>query len=156
MPDIKSQFIECYLYANTSEGIKFLLLKRHGDNKIYPGIWQIVTGKIEEGEKAYDAALRELKEETGLKAIKLFVLPKVTEFYTFRNDTINLIPLFLAEVEYKDASISEEHSNFQWCDLKDASDKVHWISQKENLKMISDCLGNENYKNTLLEIEIKN
>jgi len=156
MPEIKSRFIECYIYVSTPIGIKYLLLKRHNDNKIYSGIWQIVTGRIEKNEKAYDAALRELKEETGLKVLKFFVIPKITPFYTHENDTINLIPLFLAEVFYDEVKISNEHSEYLWCDVKDAIKKVYWHSQKENLKMISECLGNEKFRSTLLEIELKN
>ncbi|HEY5122258.1 MAG TPA: NUDIX domain-containing protein [Ignavibacteria bacterium] len=153
MPEIKSQFIECYAYANTPEGIKFLLLKRHNDNKIHPGIWQIITGRIEEREKAFETAKRELEEETGLKAFKFFVLPKITQFYTFQNDTVNLIPLFLAEVKFDKVLISDEHSEYLWCNLQDATEKVHWNSQKNNLKMISDFLANENLKNTFVEIK---
>ncbi len=52
MSEIKSQFIECYIYARKKGEIKFLLLKRSNDNKVHPGIWQIVTGRIEENEKA--------------------------------------------------------------------------------------------------------
>lgn len=41
-----------------------LLLERHSP----PGWWQSVTGSLEEGETPWDAAVRELREETGLAA----------------------------------------------------------------------------------------
>lgn len=41
---------------------RVLLLER----KDKPGFWQSVTGSLEEGETPFQAALREVKEETGL------------------------------------------------------------------------------------------
>lgn len=49
------------VYARTGE---VLLLER----KQPPGWWQSVTGSLEPGETPWDAAVRELREETGLAA----------------------------------------------------------------------------------------
>jgi dATP pyrophosphohydrolase len=152
MPKIQSKYVECYIYSIENGNIKFLLLKRSSDNEVHPGIWQIVTGRIEENEKAFETALRELKEETGLKVKRFFVLPKVTEFYTYQNDSVNIIPLFLAEVEYKDAVISDEHSESGWFEINEAINKIHWLSQKENLREINSSLEKINPEKTYIEI----
>ena len=39
--------------------------------KYMPGLWQMVTGKMKDGETAYQTALREIKEETTLKPDKV-------------------------------------------------------------------------------------
>lgn len=44
--------------------LQVLLLERADK----PGFWQSVTGSLEDGESPCDAAVRELKEETGLDA----------------------------------------------------------------------------------------
>ena len=44
--------------------LQVLLLERADK----PGFWQSVTGSLEEGESTRDAAIREVKEETGLDA----------------------------------------------------------------------------------------
>ena len=155
MPKIQSKYIECYIYSIINKKIKYLLLKRRMDNKVHPGIWQIVTGRIEENEKAFETALRELEEETGLTTKRFFVLPKVTQFYTYKNDSINIIPLFLAEVEYKDAVISDEHSESGWFEINEAIKKIHWVSQKENLREINSTLENINPEKTYIEITTK-
>ena len=49
------------VYARTGE---VLLMER----RTPPGWWQSVTGSLEPGETAWDAAVRELQEETGLPA----------------------------------------------------------------------------------------
>ena len=47
------------------------MLQRADNEEIYPGLWQIVSGGIEQGEKAYEAAAREVREEIGGEPKKL-------------------------------------------------------------------------------------
>ena len=65
MPNIEVRVIDAYVYRTTSAGLLFLIIKR-AKTKMYEHIWQGVAGKIEEGETSWEAATRELKEETGL------------------------------------------------------------------------------------------
>ena len=57
------RMVDCHIIYRDKNSIKYLLLKRSPD-KVYPNIWQCVTGKIEGDEKAYQTAIREVKEET--------------------------------------------------------------------------------------------
>jgi len=43
-----------------------ILVARRADDQHLGGAWEFPGGKIEEGEEPADAALRELREETGL------------------------------------------------------------------------------------------
>ena len=43
--------IDAYVFIKTKSGLKYLLLKR-AEEKIYGGLWQCVTGKIEADEPA--------------------------------------------------------------------------------------------------------
>lgn len=70
MPQIVTNYIELHICRRTDDGFEFLLLKRADDAKIYPGIWQMITGTIESHEHTKDTLLRELEEETGLKPEK--------------------------------------------------------------------------------------
>lgn len=133
MSQILSRFIECIVFKNHTFDPKFLTLKRNDDAKVHPGIWQIVTAKIDEGEKAYETARREVFEETGLKPCELYVAPSINHFYNYMDDSINLIPVFIAEVDSDDVKISYEHSAFEWLSFDDAYGRIHWENQRKML-----------------------
>lgn len=154
MPRIVSAYMECYVVHKGKKHIEYLLLKRSKDKEPYPGIWQIITGRIEKNEKAYKAAYREVVEETSLKISKLYSIPKVTGFYTSYNDRIHLVPLFLAIVKDKNVVLSNEHSMYRWVDYKEAKRLVHWVTQKEIFDIIELVLNTKDYINNLVEIEI--
>ena len=67
----------------------------------------MVTGKVRKDEKAYKAAIREIKEETYLSVNDLYVVPHVNSFYNEKDDTVNLIPVFAAVVNSR--NINEIH-----------------------------------------------
>ena len=92
MPNIEVRVIDAYVYRTTSAGLLFLVLKR-AKTKMYEHIWQGVAGKIEDGETSWEAATRELKEETGLAPLKIFVADHVSKFYETNGDRINLVPV---------------------------------------------------------------
>ena len=52
MANLKVLFVDCYVYYQKDEDVKFLLLKRN-KNKLYEHLWQGVAGKIEKDEKAW-------------------------------------------------------------------------------------------------------
>jgi dATP pyrophosphohydrolase len=150
---IVSKYIECYVYKKFPGGIKFLILKRSPKKEPYPNIWQIITGRIEKKEKAYETAIRELKEETGLTPVNMFNLPFVTQFYIGKSDELHLIPLFLAEVDEDKIRISEEHTEYLWLDYKSAYNKIYWLDQKENFKKIKKILKDKELFNILVQIK---
>jgi dihydroneopterin triphosphate diphosphatase len=153
LPEVNSEYIECYVYYPSRKGRKFLVIKRSETDIMYPGIWQIVTGKIEEGEKAYDTALREVREETGLEPVRMFVLPHTTSFYSPASDSISLVPLFVCEVGSRDVRLSYEHCKYAWLDAKKASQKLFFKSQKENVNFIDKGFNRKEYFKTVVEIK---
>ena len=107
----------------------------------YPGIWQYVTGSLEGAEKASEAALRELHEETGFTPIHFWNVPFVNSFLDASRDVIHLLPLFAAQVESgKMPQLSSEHSEFQWLFFEEAMKKLVWPGQKTGLKIIHETI----------------
>ena len=65
----------------------FLLAQRPAD-KIWAGYWEFPGGKIEAGETAHDALVRELREELGIQIETAY--PWVTRVFTYPHATVRL------------------------------------------------------------------
>ena len=139
MANIEVRGIDSYVYRITSTGLLFLVLKR-AKTKMYEHIWQGVAGKIEDGETSWEAATRELKEETGLAPLKIFVADHVSKFYETNGDRINLVPVFGIEVDSENVIISQEHCDHKWEDLNGALDLLVWRGQKQAIQVVHDMV----------------
>ena len=139
MANIVVRVIDAYVYRTTSAGLLFLVLKR-AKTKMYEHIWQGVAGKIEDGETSWEAATRELKEETGLAPIKMFVADHVSKFYETNGDRINLVPVLGIEVDSESVIISQEHCDHKWVDLNGSLDLLVWRGQKQAIQVVHDMV----------------
>jgi len=149
---IISNLIEAHIFREVENGIEFLLLKR-SEGQSYPGIWQMVTGKIKDNEKAYQTALREIKEETGLVPLQLWVAPTVNSFYEPKNEFICLLPVFAVRVDSLKVKLSDEHTEYKWVKNEEAKKLLAWDGQRKSVQIIEDYFLNE--KSFLHFVEIK-
>lgn len=132
--------IELHIFRETNNGIEFLLLKR-SEKEIYPGLWQMVSGKIEEGETAFRAAIREMKEETGMEPLQFWAAPNVNHFYSPENDTITILPVFAARVDKKlTAVMCDEHCDCRWADPEEAKKLLAWPGQRKSVELITEYI----------------
>lgn len=152
MPQIVTNYIELHVCMKTDEGDKFLLLKRSENTKIYPGIWQMITGTIESHEHTKDTLNRELEEETGLKPSRIFSIPKINTFYLAISDKICMSPVFLTIVENEDVTISDEHTEYKWASYELARELIHWPNQVESLELIKKYMDDRDLFSKLVEI----
>ena len=159
MNKIKVRVIDCHIayYDDKKSDWKFLLLKRSEDipNQRYPGIWQGVTGKIESSELPYKTALRELTEETGLKAEKLWTIDKVNTFYDAGKNIMTLVPVFGVVVNSVNVLLSREHSEYKWCDINETIKLLAWEQQKKGIYIFYQMLRENKDRLKILEINIK-
>ena len=139
MASVTVRVVDCYVYRQTDDGLKFLLMKRNL-NKIYEHLWQGVAGKIEDGETASEEAVREVKEETGLDPVNVFVADHVSRFYEVHGDRVNLVPVFGMEVDSDEVMLSEEHVDFKWVTIKEALNTLVWNGQKEGIQTVRDMV----------------
>ena len=142
MGNIMVRVIDAYVYRHAKTKLKFLTLKR-SKTKIYEHLWQGVAGKIEDGETASEAAIRELKEETGFTPHKMFVADHVSSFYESHFDRINLVPVFGIEVRSQNVVLSEEHCAYKWLEFEKAYSRLTWNGQKKGLKVIYEMLNSD-------------
>ena len=154
MANLKVRVVDCYVYSKKDKEVEFLLLKRN-KNKLYEHLWQGVAGKIEKDEKAWETAVRELKEETGLAPKKMFVADHVSRFYEKHKDRMNLVPVFGIEVDSKDVTLSDEHIDYKWIDFEEAFDTLIWNGQKQGLKTVYNMLLKNDDRIRWTTIELK-
>ena len=153
MPQIISRVIDAYVFRKTNNGVNFLLLKR-AETKIYEHLWQGVAGKIEQGETATEAAVRELKEETGLEPFRMFVADHVSRFYEVHGDRINLVPVFGIEVREEKVILSKEHCDFKWVEFELARKTLVWKGQKEGILAVHDMLISDDDRMRWSEVDL--
>lgn len=152
MPKINFEIVEVVLFRRTTEP-EFLVLQRSDDEEIYPGLWQIVSGGIESGEKAYEAALREVREETGFRPLSLYNTPLTNTFYFFTNDSVNVSPVFAAEIDPRQkVKLSDEHKDFRWLTREAAVSLLVWPGQKNAIRIIDDYIVGRNPSDEFMKI----
>ncbi len=107
------------------------LLARRSEAKYMGGTWQLISGRIEPGETAWQAAIREMLEETKLKPVELYRLSHVTQFYRSDNDTLNTGITFCAIVPaIASVLLNSENTEFQWMPLENVRPRLMWASDK--------------------------
>lgn len=116
-----------------SGGPEVLVLRRAPGLRS-PGTWESVHGHVTEGETPVAAALRELKEETGLVPERLYNLSRVETFYLHRRDLVALIPAFCAMVPAgATVTLSEEHDGSEWLRPDEAARRFCWPRERRAL-----------------------
>ncbi len=150
-----SNMIEVHIFRMNKNKMEFLLLKR-SEGEIYPGLWQMVSGKMKKNEKAFNTALREIKEETGLKPLQLWTVPNINSFYYEAKNCISFLPVFVVEVENKDSVfLSAEHSEYKWVSSVQAKKMLAWQGQRKSVDIITEYFLNDKSFLNFVEIKIK-
>ncbi|MDX1700877.1 MAG: NUDIX domain-containing protein [Melioribacteraceae bacterium] len=152
MIKIKSDLIEAHIVRIIDGKIRFLILKRASTEK-YPNIWQMVTGKIRENEKAYETAIREIKEETALTVSEIYIVPKVNLFYNSDDNSANMVPVFLAIVQNDNVILSSEHQEYKWAQKEEAQSLFAWPGQAESINIIADYLNKKQKNLNFIKID---
>jgi dihydroneopterin triphosphate diphosphatase len=141
MPSIVSRWIQVHIARFREDRVEYLLLQRSDEESAYPGVWQVVTGGIEEGETAEAAARRELMEETGLVHETLWAVPYVASFFDAKRDAINLVPVFAVVVAPDvEPTLSEEHKDFYWATYEEAMERLIFPTHHEGTRIVRDYL----------------
>jgi dATP pyrophosphohydrolase len=108
-------------------GTPELLMARRAEEKYMGGTWQLISGRIETGEAAWQAALRELREETSLAAVELYRLTSVDTFYRSDVDSLAFAVPFCALVSNEaTVRLNAENTAFAWFGLPEAATKLMW------------------------------
>jgi dATP pyrophosphohydrolase len=137
---IAANVVDVYPYRFVEGRLELLGLHR-APGLTLAGTWQGVSGLIEAGEAAWEAGLRELKEETGLAAKRLLTVEPLATFYVPWLDRVIIAPAFAAEVSDESVALSEEHDAYEWCSPADLVARFEWPSQREAVAELQRMLA---------------
>lgn len=108
-------------------GDQFLVGRRSREKG---GYWHTIAGRVEPGEASRAAALRELREETGLVVHELQPLGEfayVRESWEQEPGLRVHVKAFLVEVEPGwEPELNEEHDEYRWLPREEAAELLFW------------------------------
>jgi type II secretory ATPase GspE/PulE/Tfp pilus assembly ATPase PilB-like protein/8-oxo-dGTP pyrophosphatase MutT (NUDIX family) len=138
--DVKVHTIDVYVIRPLAGGWQVLVLRR-GQNTRCPSSWEAVHGRIEPGERPEQAAVREVREESGLAVSRLYNIT-VQPFYMHAAGIVTNAVVFAAFVdEPADVRIADEHDAFEWLSPGDAERRFIWPRSRAALREIVELLA---------------
>ena len=112
-------------------------------------IWCLPKGHIEEGESLKETAIREVKEETGLRGDIVNKVDDIIYWYSNKDKKGELIKIFkrvyfflLKYVEGETKDHDHEVENVQWFDIKKARKILTYKTEQDVMKKAEKILKN--------------
>lgn len=109
------------------------------------GYWDLAKGKLEAGETNLQAAIRELKEETGLTATIHSGFEQSLS-YIFKNYSGDLVDktvtYFVGQASTKEVVISSEHLSFKWLPIKEALQELTYMNSQQIVSLADHFVEN--------------
>jgi 8-oxo-dGTP pyrophosphatase MutT (NUDIX family) len=151
---VRPDLVECWVFRvlppsgpsdarPDAERLELLLIRR-APHRLFPGLWQCVTGGVEAGERIPGAALREVGEETGLGPADIeafYDLDQAAPFYDEGSDAVVVSAIFAARVRPDAAARpSHEHDGIRWVPAAEAPSLAIWPSYAESVRRVRDLL----------------
>jgi lipoyl(octanoyl) transferase len=137
---VRPDLVECWVFRVAPSGRPEYLLIRRSDDRIFPGIWQPITGGIDPGESAPAAAIRELGEEVGLAGADIEVLYDLDQVGSFFDEALDAIVnsvMFAARMRVEATPrLSHEHVDLAWADGEEALRRSVWPAYRDSVAPI--------------------
>ncbi len=146
MSPLRPDLVACWLFRTAGDGRLEILLIHRAPGRMYPGLWQCVTGRLEAGETIVSGALREVAEETGVGPADIeaaFETDIVNWFHEDAVDGLMSEAVFAARLR-ADVSIalSDEHDDFRWLSPTGAHELVVWPAYHRAIEQIEWLVAN--------------
>lgn len=129
---VRSTMVSVLALRSAGAATQMLVARRAGG--YLDGAWSYLAGHVEAGETGWQAALRELREETALEPESFWATSFCEQVYFAATDAIEIVPAFVARVaEGAPVRLNGEHSAFRWISLEEATALLSFGSQRELL-----------------------
>jgi 8-oxo-dGTP pyrophosphatase MutT (NUDIX family) len=149
MSPLRPDLVDCWVFrvvmsARDVPSTEILLLRR-APGRILPGLWQCVSGSLEEGDRVAVGALRELREETGFTPDQIeafYDLDLVNQFHEPSYDAVVTAAVFAVRIRNgAEPVLSHEHDDGRWVPVEDAYVEVVWPGYRTAIERIRDDLS---------------
>ena len=150
MSPFRPDLVDCWIYRDgpadrDGQPEPEILLLRRAPGRILPGLWQCVSGSLEDGERVTEGALREANEETGFgdeTILAFYDLDLVNQFHEPSVDAVMTSAVFAVRVRpTAEVRLSHEHDDSRWLPLDDAHREVIWPGYRTAIERIRDDLS---------------
>jgi len=140
MAQVQIGTVDVFVIRPLPSGWRVLALQRRLGTRC-PGAWEPVHGHIDPGEEPEDAALREVSEETGLVAERLYNV-RVQPFYLHKTHVVQLAIVFAAFVaEPGSVTIGDEHQGAEWLTVDEALTRFAFPGERASLRELVELLA---------------
>jgi 8-oxo-dGTP pyrophosphatase MutT (NUDIX family) len=131
--------VDVFVVSPQRRGWRVLVLQRSRSTRC-PLAWEAVHGRVQRGEAAHEAAVRELREETGLRPLRLYNVT-VHSFYLHRTGRVEVAAAFCAFVDGAARIVlGDEHSRSAWLSRTAAMKRFTWPSERDSLQRAWELL----------------
>jgi 8-oxo-dGTP pyrophosphatase MutT (NUDIX family) len=124
MTEIVVGVVDVFVFRHGPAGLRALVLRRAEGTRC-TGAWEVVHGRVEPDERPEDAAIREVREETGLAVERLYNLT-CQPFYLHRMSTVQMSVVFAAFVSSEAIQLGPEHDLAEWLSPDEAAERLSW------------------------------
>jgi 8-oxo-dGTP pyrophosphatase MutT (NUDIX family) len=136
----RPDLVDVWVFRVHRAGELELLLMRRSPGRPLPGLWQGVSGSLEDGERISAGALRELHEETGFSGEtieRFYDLDLVNQFHWPSVDAIISAAVFGVRVGAdSEPTLSIEHNEYRWLAPADALELIVWPAYRSAVEVI--------------------
>lgn len=94
-----------------------ILIAQRPEGKAMAGLWEFPGGKIEKGETAQTALIRELQEELGVTSWESCLAPLTFASHSYEDFDL-LMPLFICR-KWEGPVVSKENQAIKWVKARD-------------------------------------
>ena len=140
----RPDLVDVWIFHVGAGGDLSILLLRRAPARVLGGLWQGVSGALEGDERIVHGALRELREETGLRPgdfQTLYDLDQVNHFHVAPLDALVSAAIFAVRVPTQVMpALSHEHDAFEWLPAAEAMRRCVWPGYRESIARIRDHL----------------
>ena len=139
MTQLEAGVVDVLAFRRRPAGLEVLVLRRAAGVRC-TGAWEVVHGRVEPGERPEDAAVREVREETGLVVERLYNLT-CQPFYLHRLGTVQVAIVFVAFVTAGEPQLGIEHDQAEWMAPDEAVARLSWPRSASALRDAVQVFG---------------